>query len=97
MLLHTLSFLPPPLARSFLFLVLPTPCVLNSRFLSIDHLTGLMLSIGYRKIRERWKGDKGVTYWLFERCMPEKGEVDWTKKRILEDGGGKNNFAVQLP
>ena len=110
MLLHTLSFLPPPPPApsptpnpkpSYLFLVLPTPCILNSRFLTPSHLQGLMLSLGYSQIRSRWKGEKGVAYWLYERVAPVpgdggEGEGGWGKKRVLVGKGGCNNFAIAL-
>jgi len=61
-----------------------------------------MLSIGYHQIRSRWKGEKGVAYWLFERVEPEDGgegaggEGGWGKKKILKGKGGCNNFAISL-
>ena len=113
MLLHTQSFLSPPSppsnptppatssSPSYLFLVLPTPCILNSRFLTPSHLEGLMLSIGYKQVRSRWKGEKGVAYWLYERVEPVpgdggEGEGGWGKKRVLRGKGGCNNFAIAL-
>ncbi|EJD02126.1 uncharacterized protein FOMMEDRAFT_109308 [Fomitiporia mediterranea MF3/22] len=52
----------------FLFLVLPLPCVSNSRYLTSEHLAHLMEYIGFTKVKERWKAEGGkMAYWLFKK------------------------------
>ncbi|CED83849.1 25S rRNA (adenine(2142)-N(1))-methyltransferase, Bmt2 [Phaffia rhodozyma] len=100
MLLHTRSFLHPPSPSSpasYLFLVLPAPCVFNSRYMTSSHLIGLMKSIGYDLVRERAKNEKGVGYWLWKTGAADGGVGGWEKKTLLAgDKGGRNNFSVLL-
>src|ERR1700686_3244566 len=46
-----------------LFLVLPLPCVDNSRYTTRDHLSSIMTSLGYSLIQN--KESKRMAYWLY--------------------------------
>jgi 25S rRNA (adenine2142-N1)-methyltransferase len=79
-----------------LFVVLPLPCVNNSRYLTREHFLEIMNSLGYSVLNS--KESKRMAYWLFNWTSPvpenssQEGK-EW-KKRIIKDGGGRNNFAI---
>ncbi|GAO48699.1 hypothetical protein G7K_2869-t1 [Saitoella complicata NRRL Y-17804] len=83
-----------------LFLVLPAPCVENSRYLTEERLEDIMRSLGYVLVKQRTA--KKVAYWLW-RMVTEGKEwgrhgskaVSW-KKEEMRSGGSRNNFAVVL-
>lgn len=77
-----------------LFLVLPAPCVLNSRYLDEERLEAIMESLGY-DLKERKMSRKLVYYlWRFEG--PDKARWKAWKKEELKTGGARNNFAIVL-
>lgn len=100
MLEHIKSFLHPAGDASkpaYLFMVLPTPCIVNSRYTSDTHWRELMRSVGFEQVRERLnKKGKGVAYWLYRRAAPEGPTMPYEKKVVLDPSGGRNNFAVVL-
>lgn len=61
-----------------------------------DHLTGLMKAVGYDLVKERSKNEKGVSYWLWQKGLPQAGSGQWDKKVLLAEDGGRNNFCVLL-
>jgi len=88
-----------PQKSSLLYLVLPLPCVHNSRYLDGDFLEGLMRAVGFTLIRQRWKEGGKVGYWLWawQSDSGRSRASDWQKKQLLQDGPKRNNFAVVLP
>ncbi|KAI9793379.1 MAG: hypothetical protein M1816_000271 [Peltula sp. TS41687] len=75
-----------------LFLVLPAPCVNNSRYLDDDRLEEIMSSMGYVCVRRK-KTNK-LAYWLWrfdEKKVRRSGEF---AKKEVRSGAGRNNFAV---
>lgn len=110
MLLRTLSFLRRPTACfkdgtngglkpyfPSLFLVLPAPCVSNSRYLDGEKLNAIMVSLGYEltKCKETTK----LVYYLWTRIADEapllSSAISFTKKE-LRSGASRNNFAIVL-
>jgi 25S rRNA (adenine2142-N1)-methyltransferase len=85
-----------------LFLVLPAPCVLNSRYLDSARLDAIMNSLGYVKVRE--KVSNKLVYYLwrvdYDRGRRGAGESQRQrqvfKKTEVRSGGSRNNFAVVL-
>jgi 25S rRNA (adenine2142-N1)-methyltransferase len=88
-----------PEPTSLLFLVLPLPCVVNSRYLSVSHLQELMAVVGFELVKERWKNGGKVGYWLWAWREPRIGKVRkrFERKQVLVDGPKKNNFSITLP
>lgn len=88
-----------PKPTSLLFLVLPLPCVINSRYLSVTHLQEIMAVVGFELVKERWKNGGKVGYWLWAWREPRMGKVRkrFERKQVLEDGPKKNNFCITLP
>ncbi|KAI8146355.1 nucleolus protein [Fennellomyces sp. T-0311] len=89
MLLHTRDFLDPD---GYLFLVLPLPCIDNSRYMSHEHLMSMMQSMGYGHCVEHHFSNK-LAYYLFQ-LTSEKAKCRSFKKEILTDGAKRNNFAI---
>lgn len=78
-----------------LFLVLPSPCVLNSRYLDEQRLTDMMVSLGYTFV-ERKLAKKLVYYlWRYEGSDIRKLYKTF-KKEEINPGGGRNNFAIVI-
>jgi 25S rRNA (adenine2142-N1)-methyltransferase len=73
-----------------LFIVLPLPCIENSRYLTMEHFLGIMGSLGY--ILKESKTTKRMGYWLFH--WNGKVEEKIWKKKVICEGGGRNNFAI---
>lgn len=109
MLLRTISFLHRParlrhgtkadLKPHFpsLFLVLPAPCISNSRYLDDAKLNGILASLGYEVTRS--KTTLKLVYYLLTRTVetpPLLGSgLAFTKKEV-RSGPSRNNFAVIL-
>ena len=77
-----------------LFLVLPAPCVANSRYLNEEMLEGIMRALGYMLVHRKLSSKLVYYYWRY--C----GEGDETReafgKEEIRSGKGRNNFAIVL-
>ncbi|ORZ04266.1 putative methyltransferase-domain-containing protein [Absidia repens] len=104
MLLHTRHFLSSVSNQNrlhYLFIVLPLPCIDNSRYMTHDHFTSMMISIGYQPIHYHFSNK--LAYFLYKlRADPpldykKPTTLTW-KKKILpgKDGGGRNNFCITI-
>ncbi|KAI3400985.1 hypothetical protein diail_1193 [Diaporthe ilicicola] len=109
LLLRTLEFLHPPsrfrdgtnagLKPHFpsLFLVLPAPCVSNSRYLDGEKLNAIMSSLGYQMTES--KTTQKLVYYLWTRDVDSppllRTGTSFTKKE-LRSGASRNNFAIVL-
>ncbi|PSR90391.1 putative methyltransferase-domain-containing protein [Coniella lustricola] len=110
MLLRTLEFLRCPVGLnsetseadlSFpfpsLFLVLPAPCVTNSRYLDEEKLGAILASLGYTIVKSRTTHK--LVYYLLKRAKvqpPLLGSKASFTKRELRSGPNRNNFAIVL-
>ncbi|KAJ4421001.1 25S rRNA (adenine2142-N1)-methyltransferase [Gnomoniopsis sp. IMI 355080] len=109
MLLRTLDFLRLPtclrdgtmtaLKPYFpsLFLVLPAPCVSNSRYLDDNKLNSIFTSLGYQVTRK--KTTLKLVYYLLTRIAeppPLLGSGMAFTKKELRSGVSRNNFAIVL-
>ncbi|CCA68013.1 hypothetical protein PIIN_01880 [Serendipita indica DSM 11827] len=82
-----------------LFVVLPLPCVVNSRYLTIEHWTSLMKAVGFDRVKEQWKPTGKVGYWLFRKTPRGQRKADYRdfeKKAVLREGSARNNFCILL-
>jgi len=80
----------------FLFLALPLPCILNSRYLTADHLDGLLQTIGLSIMKSRWKEGGKMAYWLFRKTSEHSADNTKYAKKMVLRSGKRNNFAVLL-
>lgn len=80
-----------------LFLVLPAPCVLNSRYLTESHLSSIMSSLGYT-LQQRKVSSKLVYYlWRWDGWPDMDGECKTTfPKKEISPGKGRNNFCIVI-
>ncbi|KAH8821576.1 putative methyltransferase-domain-containing protein [Xylogone sp. PMI_703] len=77
-----------------LFLVLPAPCVINSRYLDEARLGEIMESLGYMMM-ERKLTNKLVYYlWRLDHNRTTKAKI--FKKMEVNPGKARNNFAIVL-
>ncbi|RYP08314.1 hypothetical protein DL765_008825 [Monosporascus sp. GIB2] len=103
MLLRTLNFLrervasPKPELQEFfpsLFLVLPAPCITNSRYMDEGHLESIMNAIGYKKART--KITQKLVYYLWTRRVNRAPGFPAFKKVEIRSGRSRNNFSIVL-
>ncbi|CCF59179.1 hypothetical protein KAFR_0G01450 [Kazachstania africana CBS 2517] len=79
-----------------IFIVLPLPCMDNSRYMDTNHFKELMEALGYDKIR--YYKAKKLCYFLFKgNGERERQGKKFTKKLKLHDGPNMNNFTVLFP
>ena len=79
-----------------LFLVLPAPCVLNSRYLDEDRLEEIMLSLGYTRARRKLSAKLVYYLWWYDESLELEEEKKIFKKEQLRKGVSRNNFAIVL-
>lgn len=82
------------IAMPSLFLVLPAPCVSNSRYLDEERLEGIMLSLGYKRVRRKMSAQ--LVYFLWRYDEVSKGKGQRFRKEEIRKGGSRNNFAIVL-
>ncbi|KAJ7771779.1 nucleolus protein [Mycena metata] len=78
-----------------LFLALPLPCVVNSRYLTCERLTALMEAVGFFQIKERWKPGGKMIYSFYQKRMTPGFSEPFAKKTVLRQGD-RNNFCILL-
>jgi 25S rRNA (adenine2142-N1)-methyltransferase len=77
-----------------LFLVLPAPCVTNSRYLDERRLEDIMQSLGY--VNARKKISNKLVYYLWRvGSLSPKAQLAF-KKEEIRSGKSRNNFAIVL-
>jgi len=80
-----------------LFLVLPAPCITNSRYMDEGRLGEIMGSLGYVLLQR--KQTAKLVYYLWQlKSLPSEGRMK-TKtrkfpKKEVNPGAGRNNFSV---
>ena len=102
MLRRTLQFLHEPETRPSspsaffpsLFLVLPAPCVTNSRYLDAEKLARIMMSLGYSEVAS--KATQRLVYYLWRRDTNLTPTHTTFAKTVIRSGGSRNNFAIVL-
>lgn len=99
MLLRTLNFLRRPETSTVpfapsVFLVLPAPCVTNSRYMDETTLERIMASLGYKLIHS--KPTQRLVYYLWKRISGAPAKREYFTKKELRPGSTRNNFAIVL-
>ena len=77
-----------------LFLVLPLPCVANSRYLTDGRLVEMMASLGFSLIRVKKTSKLHYSLWKRERNDLVRSAA--FKKEELRSGSSRNNFAITM-
>ncbi|KAF2718364.1 hypothetical protein K431DRAFT_287753 [Polychaeton citri CBS 116435] len=76
-----------------LFLVLPAPCTVNSRYFTESRLTEIMESLGYSLIQRKQTSKLVYSLWQLKSRLREHKSF---RKEMLNDGKSRNNFTVIL-
>lgn len=82
-----------------LFLVLPAPCVNNSRYLTETRLTDIMGTLGFVMIRRKMSAKLVYYLWRWRGVAGDGRDVGKGKsfrKEEIKPGGKRNNFAIVL-
>ena len=77
-----------------LYLVLPAPCVENSRYMDEERLECVMRTLGYVKVRKKMSQKLVYYLWRFEVVTGQL--VKKFNKDKLRKGKERNNFAIVL-
>ncbi|RPA81511.1 hypothetical protein BJ508DRAFT_369793 [Ascobolus immersus RN42] len=79
------------------FLVLPAPCVENSRYMDKERMQSIMEDLGYKLEKEKTSNKLVYYYWRWIGTEHFKGRPRRTwKKEEIRSGAKRNNFAVVL-
>lgn len=78
-----------------LFLVLPAPCVTNSRYLDEERLDAIMKNLGYKRAKRKLSAKLVYYLWKYEVGQASKSKV--FNKHEIRPGASRNNFAIVLP
>lgn len=95
MLRRITQFLKPPRngSMSTLFMVLPLPCVSNSRYFDHQSMDEIMNALGFTKTC--YYEAKKIAYWLYDWNGNVKHEYTFHKKE-KHTGTKRNNFCITL-
>jgi len=80
------------MAMPSFFLVLPVPCVSNSRYLDEERLERIMLSLGYKRVRRKMSAKLVYYLWRYDEALKVGGQR--FGKQEIRKGGSRNNFAI---
>ncbi|EPE29911.1 hypothetical protein GLAREA_01071 [Glarea lozoyensis ATCC 20868] len=101
MLLRTLKFLKSKMYTEdlkavfpCLFLVLPSPCVLNSRYMDEKKLESIMMALGFVQIKKKLSNK--LVYYLWKLESPTTNRQFGFKKEEIRSGKDRNNFSIVL-
>ncbi|KIX96911.1 uncharacterized protein Z520_07631 [Fonsecaea multimorphosa CBS 102226] len=91
----------PPQLLPCLFLVLPSPCLHNSRYLTPQQLAAILNSLGYVHLHTKTTRKLHYSLWRFDGSSArqnwlESGGDTVFRKREINPGGGRNNFCIVL-
>lgn len=81
-------------ATPSLFLVLPAPCVTNSRYLDEERLEAIMLSLGYEMLKRKISAKLVYYLWKYDKSLKTDGKQ--FKKEEIRRGGSRNNFVIVM-
>ncbi|KAI8868426.1 hypothetical protein GQ42DRAFT_164143 [Ramicandelaber brevisporus] len=82
-------------SHGLLYIVLPLPCLSNSRYFSQQKLDDILRdAFGFKRIRQH--ESKALAYSLYQRevAPPKASTRAKFPKAIVEDGPGRNNFVI---
>ncbi|CDK28659.1 unnamed protein product [Kuraishia capsulata CBS 1993] len=83
-----------PESPKLLFMVLPLPCITNSRYLDNSLLLSMMSSLGFKQLK--YHEATKVVYWLWEFDKNAKGPNIYRSKKEVRSGKNRNNFSILL-
>jgi 25S rRNA (adenine2142-N1)-methyltransferase len=86
-------------AGGLLYVVLPQPCVNNSRYLTEAHFQALMDAIGFEQLHKKSRQGGKLSYWLMRKqshCRTGGVGRDLFSKKSVLLQGSRNNFCILL-
>ena len=93
MLIKSLEYI---ILDGFLFIVLPLPCITNSRYFSHESFLGMMNSLGCAL--KAFKHSRKLGFYLFQKekdTSPSDVRGKWPKMKLFSKGG-MNNFSIVI-
>ncbi|CUM62672.1 uncharacterized protein PRCAT00000226001 [Priceomyces carsonii] len=96
MLRRITEFLKEPTSTglSSLFLVLPLPCIANSRYFDKNTLDSIMQALGFTQTF--YYEAKKLSYWLYDWGGSSKMKQIKIQKKIVHPGVSRNNFCIVM-
>lgn len=79
-----------------LFLVLPAPCIINSRYLTELKLEEIMSSIGFTLLRKRATAKLYYSLFRYDPSSVSGAQKSVFKKKDILSGRSRNNFAIVM-
>ncbi|GAA95295.1 uncharacterized protein L969DRAFT_45021 [Mixia osmundae IAM 14324] len=76
--------------NGLLFIVLPLPCLENSRYLNSPRFEAILATLGFARIRQH--DSAKLTHWLFRRT--QAGNTTAWPRREVRAGAKRNNFVL---
>jgi 25S rRNA (adenine2142-N1)-methyltransferase len=64
--------------------------------LDLNLLEGIFAAIGFDKVKERWKPNGKVAYWLYRKGLSVGDPTPYIKKDVVREGASRNNFCILL-
>ena len=64
--------------------------------MTFHHLKSLMDAIGFVEIRERWKKNGKMAYWLYRKADHDKKAIGAFERKTVFREGNRNNFNIIL-
>ncbi|PSK56590.1 25S rRNA adenine-N(1) methyltransferase [Elsinoe australis] len=80
--------------RPCLFVVLPAPCVNNSRYMNERHLNTIMNQLGYYTLEQKTTSKLHYSLWAFK--AESVGAHKFIKRTEINPGKTRNNFSIVL-
>lgn len=77
-----------------LFLVLPAPCIANSRYMDEARLGAIMTSLGYTMLQRKQTAKLVYYLWRLEGAARD-AKAKFPKLEV-NPGAGRNNFSIVL-
>jgi 25S rRNA (adenine2142-N1)-methyltransferase len=82
--------------NGILYIVVPLPCISNSRYFNHEKMVELLMLLGYDLLKHH--DSKKLAFYLFKRTkdITTLGTLSFKKRLLKNDGPGKNNFTMTL-
>lgn len=91
MLAYCRHFIKP---NGLLYIVLPLPCITNSRYLNHTHFIDILKILEFELVKHHHS--KKLAYYIFRYMPAGRTTFEQVSKKIIADGKARNNFAIAL-
>lgn len=80
----------------FLFIVLPLPCLNNSRYMNLDHFSSMMQALQYKIVKSHTSSKLIYILLRQDSSLSLKAKQGSFPKKKLQDKPGMNNFSIVI-